>query len=43
MKKRVNLSIEEKIYDAFQKHCQERGMKASAKVELFMKKELGIK
>ncbi len=39
-KKRINLSIDEDVYESFQRYCEERAMVASKKVELFMKEEL---
>lgn len=38
-KKRINLSIDDGIYEKFQKYCRERGMVVSKKVELYMKEE----
>jgi hypothetical protein len=37
MKKKVTLSLETKIYDDFQKYCEENGLMPSKKVEIFMK------
>ena len=39
-KKKVTLSIDSTIYDAYKKHCEERAIMLSKKIELFMKKEL---
>ena len=39
MKKKVTLSIEEKVYNSFQKFCEKNGLMLSKKIELFMKKE----
>ena len=38
-KKKVTLSIDEEVYDAFQRYCEENAIMLSKKVELFMKKE----
>jgi len=43
MKKKVTLSIDEKIYNKFQSYCEERGLILSRQVEFFMKKELEVK
>lgn len=40
IKTKVTLSIDKEVLEAFKKYCEERGMKVSAKVELFMKEEL---
>jgi len=39
-KMRVNLSIDGDIYKKFQEYCKKNGMTISAKVELYMTKEL---
>ena len=38
MKKKVTLSIEDKVYDKFQKFCEERAIMLSKKLELQMEK-----
>ncbi len=40
MKKKVTLSIEEKVYMAFQKYCDERDIQLSKRVERLIKKEM---
>jgi len=39
-KKPVTLSIDEKTYEEYRKHCEENGLILSKKVEMFMKEEL---
>jgi antitoxin component of RelBE/YafQ-DinJ toxin-antitoxin module len=39
-KKKVTLSIDADVYDAYMKYCEENGFVVSKKVELFMKKEI---
>jgi len=39
-KQKVTLSIDSKIYQNFQKFCEENAIMLSKKIELFMKKEL---
>ena len=39
-RKTVALSVDEDIYDAYQKYCEEHHMILSRKVEALMKKEL---
>ena len=39
-RKTVALSVDEDIYDAYQKYCEEKHMILSRKVEAHMKKEL---
>jgi len=39
-RKTVALSVDEDIYDAYQKYCKENHMILSRKVEAHMKKEL---
>jgi len=39
-KKKITLTIDRKIYSDFVEYCKERGMKASPKVEIMIKKEL---
>jgi hypothetical protein len=39
-RKTVALSVDEDIYDAYQKYCEENHMILSRKVEAHMKKEL---
>jgi len=36
-KKKVTLSLENKVYSEFQKYCEENAIMLSKKVELFMK------
>ncbi|MDP2906951.1 MAG: hypothetical protein Q8O03_03335 [Nanoarchaeota archaeon] len=40
VKKKVTLSIEEEIYDSYQKYCEENAILLSKKIELIMKKEM---
>jgi len=40
MKKRINITIDEKLIKKFQQYCKDRGMKVSSKIELMIKKEL---
>ncbi len=40
MKKKVTLSLENTIYENFQKYCEDKGLMLSRQIELFMKKEL---
>ena len=42
-KKKVTLSVDDRIYDDFMKYCEERGMILSKQVEFFMKEELDIR
>ena len=39
-KKKVTLSIDADVYDAYSEFCDENGFIVSKKVELFMKKEI---
>jgi len=39
-KKKVTLSIDEKIYDRYREYCEKNALMLSKKVELFMEKEL---
>lgn len=39
-KKKVTLSIDDKIYDKYKDHCEKNALMLSKKVELFMEKEL---
>ncbi len=39
-KKKVTLSIDADVYEAYIKFCEENGFIVSKKVELFMKKEV---
>jgi len=39
VKKKVTLSIEQDIYDSFQKYCEDNAIMLSKKIELFMKKK----
>ena len=36
-KKKVTLSVDSKVYDNFQKYCEERAIMLSKRIELFMK------
>lgn len=40
MQKRVTLSIDDKVYDEFQKFCEENDIILSKRVERLMNKEL---
>lgn len=40
MKKRVNITLDEKLIKKFQKYCKERGMKVSSKIEILIKKDM---
>lgn len=40
MKKRINLSIDAEIYKEFKDYCEQRGMKVSSKIELYMNEVL---
>jgi len=40
VKDKLTLSIDGKVLEKYKKYCEERGMKISSKVEIFMKKEL---
>lgn len=40
MKKRINITIEDKLIIRFQEYCKERGMKVSPKIEVLIKGEL---
>jgi metal-responsive CopG/Arc/MetJ family transcriptional regulator len=40
MKKRINITLEEKLIKRFQDYCKKRGMKVSTKIELLIAKEL---
>ena len=42
-RKTVALSLDEKIYESYQKYCEENHMILSRKVEALMKKELESK
>ena len=39
-RKTVSLSIDEEIYEAYKKYCEENSLILSRKVETFMKEEL---
>jgi len=39
-RKTVALSLDEEIYDSYKKHCEEKHIILSRKVEDFMKREL---
>lgn len=39
-KKTVSLSVEEEIYEAYKKHCEQKGIILSKQVENFMAEEL---
>jgi hypothetical protein len=36
MKKRVTLSLDSKVYDEFQKYCEDEGWVLSRKIEIFI-------
>lgn len=38
--KRVTLSVDPKIYDAYKKHCKKKGLIISRQVEIFVEEEL---
>jgi antitoxin component of RelBE/YafQ-DinJ toxin-antitoxin module len=40
MKERVNISIDKDVWEQFKKYCRTKGMKASSKIELLIKKVL---
>ena len=40
MKKRINITIDNKLVKKFQEYCIKRGMKVSSKIELMIKGEL---
>ena len=40
MKKKVTLSIDEKVYEDFKKYCEENAIMLSKKVEIFMRREV---
>ncbi|MBU3913548.1 MAG: CopG family transcriptional regulator [Nanoarchaeota archaeon] len=40
MKKRINVTIDEKIIGRFQDYCKENAMKVSSKIELLILEEL---
>jgi len=40
MKKRVNITLDEKLIKKFQEYCKKRGMKVSSKIEILIKKEI---
>ena len=37
---KITLSIDPKVYDAYKKHCGEKGLVMSKQVEIFMENEL---
>lgn len=37
MKKKVTMTIDEGVYERFKKYCEDRGMKVSPKIELYMR------
>ena len=37
MKRHVDITIDEEIYEQFKKYCTERAMKVSPKIELLIK------
>ena len=39
-KQKVTLSIDSRTYDRYKKFCEEKALKLSKKIELFMKKEV---
>jgi len=40
MKKRINITIEEKLIKEFQEYCKKRGMKVSTRIELLISKDI---
>lgn len=42
-KRKVTLSMEDTVYDAYQKYCKENGLLLSRQVEMMMIKEIGGK
>lgn len=43
MKKKVTLSIEDTIYNTYQKYCEENGLMLSKQIELLIKREMEVK
>ena len=39
-KRKISLTIDDDIFEAFKKYCEQNGMKVSTKVELLMKESL---
>lgn len=42
-KKKVTLSVESKIYDDFQRYCEDEGLLLSKRIEIYMKNALKSK
>jgi len=40
MKKKVTLSVDEKIYDNFQELCEEKGLMLSRQIEIWMEERI---
>jgi len=40
MKKRINITVEDKLIEKFQDYCKKKAMKVSSKIELLIKEEL---
>jgi len=40
MKKKVTLSLDDKVYDSFKKYCEENAIMLSKKIELWIKEFL---
>lgn len=40
MKKRINITVDERLIKEFQKFCEKSGMKISTRIELLIKKDL---
>lgn len=38
--KNITLKVDKKLYDAYRKHCKERGLIISRQFELFVEQEL---
>ncbi len=40
MKKRINITIDDKLVEQFQDYCKKNAMKVSSKIELLIKDEI---
>ncbi|MDP3026166.1 MAG: CopG family transcriptional regulator [Nanoarchaeota archaeon] len=40
MKKRINITIDEKLIKNFQEYCRDKGMKVSTRIELLVKEDI---
>jgi antitoxin component of RelBE/YafQ-DinJ toxin-antitoxin module len=40
MKKRINISVDEEVFQKFKEYCDERGMKVSTKIQRMMEEEM---